>query len=539
MKPADQQLKSMGAVATSTAASGVLGLLSNALIAANFGRGIATDAFFMAQSSLRVFAKFFQTGPLGQIVMPIFLEARRGDVSRANRYASNILTVTLVICGAFSLVLWLVAPWVVGIIAPGFTGDQRILTTALTRLFVPVIFCTILINLLTTLMRAFHHFGFAEWVARLPVVLLITVLVWGAGRWNIDSLVWALIAGSLVQVGLLWIGTRRIGVPYRPVFDRYQPEFRTTWQRLTPFFLSSAASQMQLIVHRMVASGQPVGTLSAFTYADRMVDFMIGFLGVIPMVLFPQFIQEVLAGDRAQFRRRLERVVVLTSLVAFPVAVALIVFSKPVVGLLFQRGRFDALATQETALALSWLAVGLFAWNVWGLCKTVAYAVQRPLIVNRMVIGTAMGVSLLSLTIGRWWGLAGLAITWAVIPYLMATGYLWQLRCEVPGIHRVVWNSQFFRVVAASLGMGLMCWALRETVWIPWLARLGSWSQAIGVGGLVLSGMAGYWLLLGALRVEARHEMASLARRSLGLSRQMPVTPVTPQREHAVPVGLS
>lgn len=540
MTSTERKIKSMGAVAASTAAGGALGLCSNALIASQFGRGLVTDAFFMAQSFLRV-GKFFQIGPLQQIVMPIFLDAHtKGDIQRARRYASSLITLTLLVSCAVAVVLWAAAPWIVGLIAPGFDGEQRALTISLTRIFVPVIVVAVLINLLATFLRAFHRFGLVEWLARLPGVALVIILLWGAGRWQIKSLVWALAAGSLIQLGLLWLSVSRAGVSYRPTLDRHQwrqAELRTTWTRLWPFFISSLFSQGQFFVHRMVTSTQAVGTLSAFSYADRLVEFLIGMFGILPLVLFPQFIQEALTLDRDDFRRRLARVVLLVSLVVLPVTVLLVVFSHPLIAVLFQRGQFDAQASRDTALALGWLAMGLFAWNLWGLSKAAAYAVQRPSIINRTVIGAAIGTSVLTLTLGRWGGLAGLSICWAAVPYVAAALQVWQLRRDIPAVHRIVWNPQLVRVMAAAAGMGLGCWGLRETVWAHWFASSGWLSRFLGLGLVSLGGLAGYWMLLVGLGVQVRHDLRSLTGRAIGLSRRAGAAPMTSSPQQVIPVG--
>jgi putative peptidoglycan lipid II flippase len=528
----------MGSVAASTVAAGVLGVVSNVLIAARFGRGMVTDAFFMAQSLPLIFGKFFQTGPLQQVVMPIFLEARaRGDASRAHRYAANMITVALVLFGAISVLLWIAAPWIVGLIAPGFDGERKLLTIALARPFVPVVLCMILVSLLTAFLNAFQRFAAPEWLARLPSVALIAVMIWGASSWGIEALVWALVAGSLVQLGLLWMDLARVGVPYRPAWDLRQPQLRQTWQRLAPFVISSAAVQMQVIVHRLVTSTQPVGTLSALSYADRIVHFLGAVLGSVSLVLFPRFIQDALASDRAQFRQRLERAVILVSLIAFPVAMSLIVFGRPLIGLLLERGRFDALATQETGLALGWLAIGLFAWGLWDLCKTAAYALQRPAIVNRTVIGVSLGTIALTLTIGRWWGLAGLAVSWGLVPYLMTAGYCWQLRREIPHMSRLIFNGTLGRVAAAAAGMGLVAMGLREMAWSNWARGSGWLGQALALGLVALGALAGYWFLLAVLGVQERRELASMIPTALGLSRKTAVVPATPSGKRVAPVG--
>ncbi|MBI3088225.1 MAG: polysaccharide biosynthesis C-terminal domain-containing protein [Candidatus Omnitrophica bacterium] len=527
---------SLGAVTASTVAGGLLGVLSNVLLAARFGRGVATDAFFMAQSLPLLFGKFFQTGPLPQVVMPIFLEARaQGRERAASRYASSMITVVVLAAAVSSAVVWFAAPWLIRLLAPGFDGETRSLTIGLARLLVPVLLCTVLISLLTGFLNASRIFAWPEWLARLPSLALIAVMAAGAAWLRIEALAWALAVGSLVQLGLLWlVGTRRRALAYQPLVAWREEAFQTTWRRLSPFLLSAAVVQAQLVVHRLVTSLQPLGTLSALSYAERISNFLVALLGAVPMVLFPQFIHDALAADRAVLRRRLTRMAGLVALLSFPMAVGLIVVSEPFIRLLFERGRFDALATRETALALGCLAVGVAASGLAGLCKAVAYAVQRPALVNITVIGASAAAMALTLTLGRWWGLPGLALVWGLVPYLVAAGYLWQLRRDVPAIHQVVWNGTVARIALAACGMGALCWVVRQGLGTPpaW------WHQALGLGLTVLVGAGSYWGLLSGLGVQERHELVAVLRRATGLARPQPVSPAArvPQSDQVVAV---
>ncbi len=522
MPSATARLQSVVAVIASTLAAGVLGLASNMLMASVFGRSLATDAFFMAQSVLRIFGKFFQGGPLRQIAMPIFMEKRQADADGAERYASNLISATACVFGVLAAGLWLAAPHVVAAIAPGFAGGQEALTVRLTRLFVPVILCTVLINLLTTFLHAFHRFGPSEWLARVPSAAMIAALLWGRGRWPIESLAWALLIGSALQTALLWDALRRQGFRYRPLLQLRQPELAATGRRLAPFFGSSMVVQLQLVVHRVVASTQPAGTLSSLSYADRITQFLDTVIGVVPLVLFPRFIEDALQADRTAFRRRLERVALLCSLGVFPMVVAVIVFSRPLIQLLLERGRFDQLATDQTALSLAWLSVGLLAWIIWGICKSAAYALQEPRIVNIAVIGISLTTSAITWGLGRAWGLAGLAISSALVPFLMSAAYFWLLRRSVPELYRIVWNGAFFRITVAAAGMAGACWWLRDQVWGSWFAGTGWPVRLGGLAALSGAGVLVYWLLLAVLRVEARQEFRSLLWRALRVSWQKP-----------------
>ena len=126
-----------------------------------------------------------------------------------------------------------------------------------------------------------------------------------------------------------------------------------------PAILGNASVQINVFVNTNFASGitdaaghvinGPVGWLN---YAFRFMQLPLGLFGVsIASATLPSISRSAAAGDIDEFRTVLQRSIAMTFLLSIPSAAGLIVLSESMIALVYQHGRFNALATHQTALA--------------------------------------------------------------------------------------------------------------------------------------------------------------------------------------------
>ena len=104
--------------------SRILGYVRDAMIAAYFGAGFSSDAFFAAFRIPNFFKRLVGEGALNSAFVPVFSETLyRGGPKEAHRLFGSA-------CGLFTAVLVPVcalgiaaAAWLVPLITPGFSGD--------------------------------------------------------------------------------------------------------------------------------------------------------------------------------------------------------------------------------------------------------------------------------------------------------------------------------------------------------------------------------------------------------------------------------
>src|SRR3989344_6830511 len=127
-------------LATSTILSGILGLIRDILLAGRFGAGPELDVYFTAFRIPDFVYGILIVGGITGVFLPVFAEyfQKKEAWELANNVLNCFLVLLVLICG----ILVIFTPQVVNLIAPGFSAEQKSLTTALTRImfFSPIFF---------------------------------------------------------------------------------------------------------------------------------------------------------------------------------------------------------------------------------------------------------------------------------------------------------------------------------------------------------------------------------------------------------------
>ncbi len=190
------------------------------------------------------------------------------------------------------------------------------------------------------------------------------------GRWGIEpiyALAVGVIVGGMLQLGvqvpaLLRIGALpHIGLRWASLRAAFQhPGLGRVLKQMAPALLGVSVAQLSLLINTQIASHQGVGAVSWLTYADRLMEFPTALLGVaLGVVLLPQLTAAQSQNDAERYSGLLDWGLRLVLLLALPCAVALLVFPKALVSVLYHYGAITPKDVDRTALALMGYGVGL------------------------------------------------------------------------------------------------------------------------------------------------------------------------------------
>jgi putative peptidoglycan lipid II flippase len=145
-----------------------------------------------------------------------------------------------------------------------------------------------------------------------------------------------------------------------------------------PATVGLAAVQVNLFVSTVYASHEQ-GAVSWLQYAFRILYLPIGVFGVaVGTVATTGLARRAAAGDLDGLRKTLGRSISLIAFLTIPASVGLMVLGRPIVRLLFERGRFHALDTENTANALALYSIGLVAYTGVKVLAPAFYALGMP-----------------------------------------------------------------------------------------------------------------------------------------------------------------
>jgi putative peptidoglycan lipid II flippase len=507
-------VRAAGMVSALTLVSRVLGLVREQVFAMLLGAGDYADAFNTAFRLPNLLRDLFAEGALSSAFIPTYARAmEEGGQARAHQLSSRLLTLLAVALGGLVVIGLVFAAPFVHALAPGFAAVPGKLdtTVALARIMLP---CLPLVAFAAMTMGMLNAQGRFAMPAAAPAMFNVVtigwaVLLWAMGfgpaavamGWAVGTLLGAT-AQFLIQVPPLW----KDGWRFRPEWAPADPGIRAIASLLAPATVGLAAVQVNIFVSTVFASREP-GAVSWLQYAFRILYLPIGVFGVaVGTVATTGLARRAAAGDLDGLRETLRRSISLVAFLTVPASVGLMVLGRPIVRLLFERGRFHALDTENTATALALYAVGLVAYTGVKVLAPAFYALGMPR-VPLLASASAVVTNLLVIAILH------AALGFRAIALGVALGSLLNVAVLAAAFERRV-GGLFTRPLAAGLlRMALGALAMAPVAWLGARAieaRVGTHgllAQALGGLGPVAIGILVYGTASRLLRLPEAHAL--------------------------------
>lgn len=516
--------KAMATVSILTSLSRVLGFARDVLTAQYLGAGMVADAFFIALKLPNLFRRITAEGAFSVSFVPVYSEvlAKEGE-KEADLFASRTFSLMLAGLSVFSLVALAVMPWIIYVIAPGFSADppKYELAVSLTRITFPYLLLMSLSALLGGVLNAHDRFApFAMAPSLFNLTLIVALLASGSvfGGSAGDAMAWGVVVSGVLQFIWLWISVRRLGIRIRPGWPALTPRIRRVLKLMGPGLVGAGVMQINLFADMIVASLLPTGAISALYYADRMNQLPLGMVGVaLGTALLPMLSRAIAAGQEAQARELFSRALEVCLLLALPAAAALAVIPHQIISVLFERGAFGADAARATGYVLMAYAVGLPAYIAVKVLSSACWARQDTTTPVRVAIASALcnvvlGVGLVMLTPI---GVAGIAVATSIAGWLQFI-LLWRALRAVPAARPDARFSRNLPRIAFSVAMMTGVLLVLAFALSGWFA-LGGHAAAAVLGVLVCAGGGVYAAcILGTGVIDLRGFVGLLRRRGKG-----------------------
>src|SRR3954451_8820563 len=123
-------------MAVATLASRAAGFLRLVVLASALGLGgRLLDSYNVANTLPNAVYELVVGGAMASVVVPLLARAVLTEPDDGVLYAQRLLSLIVYSLGAVTVVALLLAPWLVEILTPGFTGEQRDLAVVFSRFF--------------------------------------------------------------------------------------------------------------------------------------------------------------------------------------------------------------------------------------------------------------------------------------------------------------------------------------------------------------------------------------------------------------------
>ena len=400
-------------VGASFAMAAGMGLLRNMHIARDFGLGAELDTYYAAFKLPDLLFTVIAGGALTTAFIPVFVQLLTTEgVASAWRLASALTNLVVLATVALAIPTALLAPWLVRtIIAPGFTAPLQDETAALMRL---VLLSTIIFAVSSIQTGALHGLKHFWLPALAPVVYpLGTILgaLWLTPLWGIRGLAVGAVIGACMHLLVKTPALLHYQFRWWPVLDVHTVAVRRVAILFGPRMLDLGVFHLTMLATTNLASRLSAGSVSALEWgwdAMQIPETMIG--TAFGLVALPTLADMAARGDLQGLRDTLAGALRLVLALALPAACALIVLGQPLLQLLYQRGAFDAAATEAVYVALRFYALGLVAHVCLELVTRAFFACQDTITPLIFATGSAALNILLGILLMTLLGHGGLAL---------------------------------------------------------------------------------------------------------------------------------
>lgn len=393
--------KASSKMASATMISRVLGLVREQVMASLFGASGLSDAFFVAYRIPNLLRGLFAEGAFSQAFVPTFIEAqeRAGDEG-----ARKVLWKTFFTLGLITLFLSALTAFFSEEIVSFFVNDIFIkdtkrfeLAVHLTQVMSPYLCLTSLAAVFMGALNSYHSYfipALAPAIFNIVVIISAFILPKYLDGENqaYYAISYGIVIGGLFQ--LLFQLPKVLSFPLKPTFkfDELTRKFQNKIiAKMGPGVLGTAAQHMNLLASTILATGSTTGAVSWLTYAFRLFQFPVGVIGVsIGSTFLVEFSRSIKRKNHNEALSLFKKTSEFSLMILIPITLVGIIGAEPLVRVVFQRGKFDAVATQQTALALQYYLLSLPLYGFYKNLNSSLYALERaklPVIFSSFAIG--------------------------------------------------------------------------------------------------------------------------------------------------------
>ena len=511
-------IRSFLTVSTGTLASRLLGFARDSILAALLGAGPVADAFLAAFQLVNVARRLLTEGGLNAALVPAWLRVRdTGGAVAAAAFAGRVLgTITAGLIAA-TAVLALLMPFVMSVLAPGFSGHETLqIAVDDARLMLPYLAFAGPVTVLMALLNAQGRFALTAFSPLLFNIALISVMAVLLLRRQDATDAAQIIAATVGIAGLLQLSMlvlRRGNTIATPLRISYNAEMRGFLGKAIPGMVASGAPQLLVIAGMVIASTSP-SAVSWLYFANRLIELPLGIVGTaMGTVLIPEMTRALRSDDRAAVAYAESRGLELAVGLALPAMLGLMVLSEPVVRLLFAHGAFTAADATATAQTLTWLALALPAHVLVKALSPAFFAREDTLTPLLATLKGAVLALALAVLLGHFFGTGGIAAAIAMGAWSTALTLI-RRGAETFGFSiDTAARRRLPRMAASALAMGALLWLMARFA-LPLVAGAHGLTQALVLASLIIGGIAIYGLFLRLFGITGWREGLNAIRRN-------------------------
>jgi putative peptidoglycan lipid II flippase len=286
---------------------------------------------------------------------------------------------------------------------------------------------------------------------------------------------------------------------------------------MLPAIIGLSATEINIFVNTFFASSCAEGSVSWLNYAFRLVMFPIGLAGVsLSIATLPVVSNHASRGDMTQLREAYISSTSLCLILTIPASMGLIFLAKPIVRLIFEHGRFSSFDTMNTAYALAFYSVGLFAYSAIKIIVPVFYALNKtryPVLGSFVTVILNIFFIVLLMKPLQHKAIALSTSLCVIANFLFLSIVLYR---EIKGYPIVHLLGTLFKTTGVAVVMGVLGWWLNKN--LEHTMGTGVIAQSFSLFIVIICSGIFYFWMLNVLKIKEVHYLISKIQRQFNKS---------------------
>ena len=395
--------------------SKLLGQAREMMIASSYGTGVNANAFMSATQIPLNFFDLILGAAIVSAFVPVFNEYyEKGGLKHANIFANNFVGVITVISVVISVLGVIFSGSVVGIMASGFDAETSALASKLLKIMFPAMLFTAIAYAYAGVLQSLGEFNAPAAMSIVSNGISILYLLVFKDKFGVTGLAVSMLVGWIMQLVLLIPYLIRFKFHFGFKIAFLDPGMKKVYKLALPVLLSSWVQPLNVLFNGFMASYSK-GGVAVINYANKLYLIIASvFTVAITNLILPELSRLFTSNKRQEAGAVIGNALKATSLFILPVMALFIVFSEPIIRIIYQNGEFDESSVQLTSAVLMCYSVGMLGYAWQEVLNKSFYAMQLTK-VPMQVAFVAIGVNVVaSLSLFNVIGISGLAIAAAI-----------------------------------------------------------------------------------------------------------------------------
>ena len=361
--------KVAGLIAIITIFSKIVGFARDMVTAHAYGATTVSDAYFLAYQipSLALILLGGLGGPFHTATIAVFSKIipdfDKKPTEEAQRLLNSFMTITAIGFLVLTVLTYLYSSQIVYLIARDAPPELHNLAATQLKIMSPIMFIGGVVGILYGISNVYNEFLYTSLSPTIAsIAVIVAVMIFKDDKQGY-ILAWGTSIGAIGQLLLQLPVFFKSGFKFWPEINFKSDKIKRIGEILFPAMISTTIGQINIYIDMFFASQLYAGAWTAVGYANRIFQFPVGIIITAMLVpLFPMFSNFVGKQDWESLRKYFHKGIVSLWLLAFPILAYIILFSHDAIQLIFQRGKFDAHATNMVSLALIFLSISIIPY---------------------------------------------------------------------------------------------------------------------------------------------------------------------------------